>query len=380
MRRLPGSPAAGEAARAVPPGVEPKLCSRKCRPDKCRQQPSGSAQLLRAPSSARATGGHLSPADLPRRLCGTAELFSRNADSDRSLTATGSPTSGAPELGRPPRAPPARPREFRRGSAPRRVGGGRSPAPGRPPGTRRRRRPPGTGPLWLRRIAGLGAGLAPSPLAPATCRSAPRRQRRLRAALGGGTGRGGTGRGDSPPDRRPRSLSSVRRPPSTPPPGVAERRSRPPSQARGPQAAPRAEGSALGLALPGWRREPVGSAPPPQAGQGTVAWRACSGRCGPSSLWPPPPPHPPLLFSTSDSDEPRPPASRRYTLAGRGGSAFCLLGRLPLPPPPPNNNKPPRESRHIPTPFAHHAVPLGDKLRDCPLANFPLKPSPREGG
>lgn len=103
MRRLPGSPAAGEAARAVPPGVEPKLCSRKCRPDLL---PSGSAQLLRAPSSARATGGHLSPADLPRRLCGRAELFSRNADSDRSLTATGSPTSGAPELGRPPRAPP----------------------------------------------------------------------------------------------------------------------------------------------------------------------------------------------------------------------------------------------------------------------------------
>lgn len=94
----------------------------------------------------------------------------------------------------------------------------------------------------------------------------------------------------------------------------------------------------------------------------------------PSPLWPFPPP-----FSTSVSDKLRPRSHRTYTLEGREGSAFCLLGRLPLPPPPPNNNKPPLESRRIPTPFAHKALPLGDKLKDSPLANFTLKPSPREG-
>lgn len=40
---------------------------------------------------------------------------------------------------------------------------------------------------------------------------------------------------------------------------------------------PSAEGSAPGFGLPGWRRGPAGSAPPPHAGQGTVARRACSG-------------------------------------------------------------------------------------------------------
>lgn len=87
----------------------------------------------------------------------------------------------------------------------------------------------------------------------------------------------------------------------------------------------------------------------------------------------------PQLVSTSAFKEPRPPASRTDTLAGRRGSAFCVLGRLPLPPPPPNNNKPPRESRHIPTPFAHKALPLGDKLRDSPLANFALLAIPQGG-
>lgn len=61
MRRLPGRRAAGGAAAAVLPDVKPKLGSCESRPDLL---PSGSAQLLPAPSSATAMNGHISPVDL----------------------------------------------------------------------------------------------------------------------------------------------------------------------------------------------------------------------------------------------------------------------------------------------------------------------------
>lgn len=90
---------------------------------------------------------------------------------------------------------------------------------------------------------------------------------------------------------------------------------------------------AFGLALPFWRRGPAGSAPPPRAGQGTVAWRACS-RCRRllSALSCPP------LLSAPGAAEP--PASRRRTHAcrARSGGPPNLSARCappPLPPTPP---------------------------------------------
>lgn len=374
MHRVPGSPVAGGTATATLPEVKPKLCS-------CRSWldllPS-----VRHGSSPRQSNYQ---AHQPRWFSlltlwaeGIAKLFMK-----RSKRLVGHCDSHcAPLNSVVPGASAAQPHKFRHGNALGRPHRGRLAAGDYLPAAAPQAAPLGdTAPSLLAsrwQIAGLGAGLSLSPLARATCRSAPRRQRRLCAA-----------HRDSFPDRRPPSPSPVRHSPH-------------PAAARGVCPAQHAATRPHPGGGRTWQPAALAS-PRPVAPQRPHEWRGARSPypVGGEDL-------PVALFlrrqgrellhgvhavaaaeplhsgcptpSTSLSDEPRWPGSCTYTLAGRGGSAFCLLGRLSLPPPPPNNNKPPQESRHIPTPFAHQALPLGDKLRDGPLANFSLKPSPREGG
>lgn len=121
-----------------------------------------------------------------------------------------------------------------------------------------------------------------------------------------------------------------------------------------PSPGPRGGQRPRGLALPGWRRGPAGSAPPPPAGQGTVAWRACRGSCCCCCCWGSSTFSCPLRSPTSAAHSTH--TAHTHTLAGLGvGGAphFVCSAPCPLPPPPPNNNKPRRESRRIPTPFPH---------------------------
>lgn len=156
----------------------------------------------------------------------------------------------------------------------------------------------GHGPALATTALRARRGGCPFSACPSNLRWAPRRQRRARNCP----------RGQGWP------LSSLARPQ---PGGRRAAEQPPPPNAPVPWRRPR-WGSAPRFALPGWQRGPAGSAPPPQAGQGTVAWRACSGRCWPLSTSAAPSP-----FSTSLSDEPRPPASRTDTLAGRAPHFVC---------------------------------------------------------
>lgn len=141
-----------------------------------------------------------------------------------------------------------------------------------------------------------------------------------------------------------------------------------------PSPGPRGGERPRGLALPGCRRGPAGSAPPPPAGQGTVAWRACRGSCccccccwGFSTF------SCPLRFPSSA-------AHNTHTLAGLGVGGLRILSARP---PAPSRLLRPiitnlGEKAAASPPLSHtKALSLGDKPGDSPRGTHrPYEPSP----
>lgn len=358
--RLPGSPVDGGATMTALTEVKPKLCCCKSWPDLLSSDSANSFPLLPAAE-------HLPGTEAPqifrawweKRGEGAARLSLRRRQ--RALAGCGSPAARASERGRSRRVPAS----FDTGAL--RDGpitaGHLSPAvlQAAPPRDTAPSLPASHGSALVTtarrpRRGGYPFSACPStlPLSPAVAPHAVCRAREL------------------PPGRRRWPLSALPSPAARGSrSGGASRPPRPP--ARGPQAAHSEEVSALRFALPGWRRGPAGSAPPPQAGQETVAWRACSGCCWPLSTLAAPSP-----FSTSVSDKLHPPSSCTDTLAGRASHFVCSADSpSPLLHPIIINLC---EKEPHPHPFRTQGSTPWEKLRDSLLANFALKPSPREGG